>query len=490
MSRIWWQFTDWDSDNITVWEPNQLPNYCTIFRSAWINQWLGWKYYIHGRYPHTFAYPYKVAHPYNFPDSPNIDPNNGFGEWTPEQYFKWEYDTSWPHNKDYYVLEHTLGKQYLPDSYDGGPVKLRVEDHRFAWWNSEGILNITGVNHGVLRSYPERGCARDIATPTYFDCLDRLKFWKKLPELYHDDRKSDSPDSAMFGLPVSTKNKITVPDPINGGDWDTFDDHDFVVGAFEAPYEEDGEGNVSGTLPPVPKMDVYTKRWFYPDPSGASWNLQMDRLRLWLTLMRNRFDAAGAFWRQFGGGISSRAWYHANSPSGEWSEHPNNVTARAEMAYEWNAYPSPWHIRTYFIDPDYTNPNPHMGAAPDNTFKNIIGCTDTNFNYAIVSCEATNYPAGGAPFDTMPPGKWYCHEIIDFSKSGTTLDSKLSQKLGIDALGNTPELPATQGVDYFSYSRNVSVVQYPRKKLPPDFWSFDQPPGVSSSNIWGAASGD
>lgn len=477
MSRIWWQYTDWDSDNIAVWDPNQLPNYCTIFRSAWINQWLGWKYYIHGRYPSTFAYPYRVAREYNFPDSPGINPSNGFGVWSQEDYAEWNHRIERGERyKDSWVLEHTLGKQYLPTDIDSvGNVLLGVEDHRFAWWNPSGIPNITGVNHGTLREYVDHGCLHTSSVPISVDYLQSIGFWLSLVNLNTNGLYS------MFGLPVSTANGITVPG--DGGEpWGTFDDHDFNVGAFVAPWTATDEyGGGQGTLPGVPSMDVYCKGWFYPN---VNWNLQGDGLRRFLLLMRTRFDAAGAFAPLFQGHTSWRGWDYSNS---EWEERVRARVSPSQASIRYFGWwDAGWHIQTDFIDPNYTNtdPNPAPLDDPDNTLKNVIWGTDTNFNYAVVSYQTANHPSGdSAPFP-MPVEKWYCHEIIDFTQNGTTLDSKLREMLGTASLGSTHGLPGNSG-DFFDYSRSLLVVQHPRKKLPPDFRSFDQPPGVNDPQIWG-----
>ncbi len=477
MSRIWWQYTDWDSDNIAVWPPDQLPNYCTIFRSAWINQWLGWKYYIHGHYPPStspsaFAYPYRVAREYNFPDSPGIAPANGFGVWSPADYAEWNRRVAnGEQHKNTYVLEHTLGKQYLPTGMDGeGNVQLGVEDHRFAWWNPSGIPNITGVNHGTLREYVDHDCLRTSFVPISVDYSQSVAFWRNLVNLN---------TAGMNGLPVSEENGITVP----GDDdepWGTFDDHDFNIGAFEAPWTPTDEyGGGQGTLPGIPSMDVYCAGWFYPN---TMWNLQGNSLRRFLLLMRTRFDAAGAFGTVFQGSGSAEQWTY-NESAGEWRNTGNRTAVSPEIAYR-GFQRNGWRIQSYFIDPDYTNPNPGAFDVPDNTLRNVIWGTDTNFNYALVSFQNGNHPAGGsAPFP-MPDEKWYCHDIIDFSESGTTLDSKLHGMLGTASLGSTHGLPGNDG-DFFDYGRQIMVVQYPRKKLPPDFRSFDQPLGVSAPAIWG-----
>lgn len=480
MSRIWWQYTDWNSDHIEVWPPDRLPNFCTLFRSAWINQWLGWKYYIHGRYPPSssysaFAYPYRVAREYNFPDSPNINGSNGFGVWSREDYAEWQRRLAEGEEyKDSWVLEHTLGKQYKPTDMDAEwNVQLGVEDHRFAWWNPSGIPNITGVNHGTLRKYQDKGCLHAPSVPITVSYLQRLAFWRDLIDL-------DTTD--MFGLPVSEENGITVP---GDGDepWGTFDDHDFEHGAFEAPWTctDDDSQSGSGSLPNVPSKDTYLLGWFYPN---IMWNLQGDNLRRFLLLMRLRFDAAGAFCALFQGAKSVKQWNYS-STDGNWPEAlPDRIAYPPQICYR-GFHHHGWKIRSSYIDPDYTNPTPGQNEVPDNTLRNIFVGTDTNFNYALVSSQSANHPAGGgAPFP-MPEEKWYCHAILDFTASGTTLDSKLSAIIGTTALGNTHGLPSEDTGDGFEYSRYLWAVQYPRKKLPPDFRSFDQPSGVNAPEIWG-----
>lgn len=479
MARIWWQYSNWGSNAIEVWEPNTLPNFCTLFRSAWINQWFGWKYYIHGHYPGSWVFPYKVARPYNFPEG---IPANGNGVWSEEQYAEWYHLSLEERYKNYYVLEHTLGKQYLPM---GPGENFRIEDHRFAWWNNSGVPNITGTNQGRLRDYGEdKGCINTTSMPITISSPQSLDFWLRLVDL---SSATIWPSMPMRGLPV-TGGSASIKEA----------DHDFVVGPFEGvwSYEDarDAEerayiiehGIGDGDLPSVPRLDDMMAGEVYPNYStNFQAPAETNKLQRFLMLMRNRFDAAGAFKPLFQGETSQREWHYSASRE-QWEEGAVRHSHRCAMLY-WGYRDAGWHVQSEFIDPSYSGGS--GDPWDDNTLKNVIWGHDPNFNYAIVSCQRENYPAGGAPFE-MPSEKWYCHEIIDFSQSGTTLDSLLPSPIGPTGWHGAGNINPENNTGGFSYERELFVVQYPRKKLPPDFRSFDQPAGVSHPDIWGTTGGN